>query len=983
MMIVQVDKMSAPSKERAQQLLDKVLDLENRRRRSAQARVPSDPNAWQQMRENYEAIILEDHAFSEQHNIEFALWQLHYRRIEELRAHLNTALSSGSNQPQGAKGPPRPDRLTKIRLQFKTFLSEASGFYHDLIVKIKAKYGLPLGYFSENSETQNMMEKDGNRSFEVKKGLISCHRCLIYLGDLGRYKGLYGDSDSKGHEFTAASSYYFQAASLLPSSGNPHHQLAILASYSGDELVAVYRYFRSLAVDSPFLTARENLVVAFEKNRNAYSQLPGEATGVKESRTKSTAKTRGKGEAKNVSRDIHTEPVNEGGSIVQDKHKEFYIRFIRLNGILFTRTSMEIFPEVLALVSSGLSKLLSGPEEELTFGADAAESGLIIVRIVSILIFTVHNVNRESEGTYADILQRKALLKNAYTAVFKLMSHIFERCAELKGPSSSFLLPGMLIFTEWLACSPDVSAGSAADEGEAVVRSGFWSTFVAFLNKLLSEGTVSLGYDEDETCFNNMTSYEEGNTENRLALWEDFELRGFVPLVPAQTFLDFSRKHTFASDGKKERIVRSERILAAGKVLASVVKVDKKGICFDPRGSKFVIGSVPPVLSDTIGINMVLETQVADEPTFRVVQSSQQVLEEEDDDDDEVIVFKPIVSEKHPDVLGSNWATYEGLKPIQNTSAMDVTYSNPMDVTFSNPTNVIFNNNATSGILNDGPQTAFGSRPLPVSVSNALPQYFQPVQPHVSRWPTEEALSDSFQGLRFTDNGHGVISEVVQGSNPMTARQTLDVPTSGMQYSYTKPQEIYSAATLDVISASGAVSNTNSARMSALPVVARRAPVSRPSRHIGPPPGFNRAPGKQVNETGFDTPSETPIADDYSWLDGYHVPPWNKGSVIQSSTGYPAHLNPHAVTNSNGVTGTVNFPFHLKQVPAVPPQSEMEKGYAMRFDSLKLQHEQHMLQQQQLQQQQQQQQVMNGNPHMNPLPEQYHGQSGRTGRYYV
>lgn len=269
-----------------------VLDLENRRRRSAQARVPSDPNAWQQMRENYEAIILEDHAFSEQHNIEFALWQLHYRRIEELRAHLNTALSSGSNQPQGAKGPPRPDRLTKIRLQFKTFLSEASGFYHDLIVKIRAKYGLPLGYFSENSETQNMMEKDGNRSFEVKKGLISCHRCLIYLGDLGRYKGLYGDSDSKGHEFTAASSYYFQAASLLPSSGNPHHQvvyyvffclikyvfllafqvtdlkyfqLAILASYSGDELVAVYRYFRSLAVDSPFLTARENLVVAFEK----------------------------------------------------------------------------------------------------------------------------------------------------------------------------------------------------------------------------------------------------------------------------------------------------------------------------------------------------------------------------------------------------------------------------------------------------------------------------------------------------------------------------------------------------------------------------------------------------------------------------------------------------------------------------------------------------------------------------------------------
>ena len=42
-------------------------------------------------------------------------------------------------------------------------------------------------------------------------------------------------------------------------------QLAILATYSGDEFVAVYRYFRSLAVDSPFSTARDNLIVAFEK----------------------------------------------------------------------------------------------------------------------------------------------------------------------------------------------------------------------------------------------------------------------------------------------------------------------------------------------------------------------------------------------------------------------------------------------------------------------------------------------------------------------------------------------------------------------------------------------------------------------------------------------------------------------------------------------------------------------------------------------
>jgi hypothetical protein len=42
-------------------------------------------------------------------------------------------------------------------------------------------------------------------------------------------------------------------------------QLAILASYSGNEVEAVYRYFRSLAADTPFSTARDNLIILFEK----------------------------------------------------------------------------------------------------------------------------------------------------------------------------------------------------------------------------------------------------------------------------------------------------------------------------------------------------------------------------------------------------------------------------------------------------------------------------------------------------------------------------------------------------------------------------------------------------------------------------------------------------------------------------------------------------------------------------------------------
>jgi protein SMG7 len=187
------------------------------------------------MRENYEAIILEDHAFSEQHEIEYALWQLHYRRIEEFRTHCKAALASnGSVTSQNGTMIARPERITKIRSQFKTFLSEATGFYHDLMLKIRAKCGLPLVSFSDNSESQNIMCGEGNKATMMRKGLISCHRCLIYLGDLSRYKGLYGEGDSKISDFSAASSYYKQASSLWPSSGNPHHQVYFFNSLLPD-----------------------------------------------------------------------------------------------------------------------------------------------------------------------------------------------------------------------------------------------------------------------------------------------------------------------------------------------------------------------------------------------------------------------------------------------------------------------------------------------------------------------------------------------------------------------------------------------------------------------------------------------------------------------------------------------------------------------------------------------------------------------------
>ncbi|XVF69492.1 hypothetical protein PTKIN_Ptkin11bG0086600 [Pterospermum kingtungense] len=830
------------------------------------------------------------------------------------------------------------------------------------------------------------MDKDGKKSADIKKGLVSCHRCLIYLGDLARYKGLYGDGDSKSREYAAASSYYLQAASIWPLSGNPHHQLAILASYSGDELVAVYRYFRSLAVDNPFSTARDNLIVAFEKNRHNYSQLLADVKtpSVKGPAVRLSGKSRGKMEAKLTSKDVNMEfsPAKEKVSGVHDTFKSFCIRFVRLNGILFTRTSLETFADVLTLVSHDFCELLScGPEEELNFGTDAAENALLLVRLVSILIFAVYNLKRESEGqTYAEIVQRAALLQNAFTAVFDLMGHVVERCSQLEDVSLSYTLPSILVFVEWLACCPDVAAaGRDVDEKQSITRSRFWKHCISFLNKILLIRLMCIDDDEDEACFFNMSRYEEGETENRHALWEDFELRGFLPLVPAHSILNFSRKHSFASDGVKEKKARVKRIFAAGKALTSVIRVDQKTVCFDSKAKKFLVG-IEPSEDVTFSSSTLLATNGVGHETpskktinignVRPIPKPRMVGEE--DDDDEVIVFQPTVSEKRTEVIASNWPPSETMNLDQSSSSGDLKFYGS---TMSAPVDSLCQYN-----------TFDASTPLPVSAGSIVPQHLQPVQMHASRWSVAEAtsLANSLKGLTMLENGHLTICEMQDNvglphpdAPSVALQQPLSAGPGGMYYNPTQVPEIVMPSSIDAIVTSGVTGDALAAKTTSTSQVGmRKNPVSRPVRHLGPPPGFSPVPPKSSSESVSASDLRNPLMDDYSWLDGYQLTSSMKGSALDGSINYASHAHlQYANNSSNGSSGMVSFPFPGKQVPTVQVQKEKQRGWQdyNNHEHHKIQHEQKL----------QQQLLMNGNHQFTSLPEQYQGQSVWTGRYFV
>jgi protein SMG7 len=466
-----------------------------------------------------------------------------------------------------------------------------------------------------------------------------------------------------------------------------------------------------------------------------------------------------------------------------------------------------------------------------------------------------------------------------------------------------------------------------------------------------------------------MSRYEEGETENRLALPEDFELRGFVPLLPAQTILDFSRKHSFGNDGDKESNARVKRILAAGKALANVVRVDQKVIYFDSKVKKFTIGVepqtsddfvLPTSYADMVNAEDLLQEKPADKSLVEVVQSNQDQYME-GDEDDEVIVFKPVVSETRADVVVSSWAPHEGLEPALKAFEGDIK----------------FHANSTSNPLNN-----LNHQTLPLSVSGMMPQNLQPVQ--TSRWIEEEiSLGNHFKGLSLCENGHAMkpsLQEAVGISShvalPIPIQQSVAADTNGVFYDLPKPSESAIPSKVDAIASPAVITDHLSGMTaSALQASLRKSPVSRPARHLGPPPGFSPFPSKQGSEYSVsDSISGNPIMDDYGWLDGYHLDSSTNGLGTNGPLAY-SQSNSHQVSN-NGFSGTVNFPFPGKQFPSVPLQVEKQNGWHeyQTYEHLKSHSNQQL---------QPQQQLTNGNQQFSPLHEQFQGQSIWTGRYFV
>lgn len=180
---------------------------------------------YRKVRSGYEIKILSDLMLSELQDVEYSLWKLHYKHIDEFRKLIK---KSSGNVESKISGTPQNhvvhrDNDSHLKL-FKIFLTEAIEFYQTLIVKIRKNFGVPVeALFYKKGWNYASVETD-----VMQKCQYLCHRCLVCMGDLSRYKQQCENPDIQHHNWSVAATHYLEATRIWPDSGNPQNQVMIV-----------------------------------------------------------------------------------------------------------------------------------------------------------------------------------------------------------------------------------------------------------------------------------------------------------------------------------------------------------------------------------------------------------------------------------------------------------------------------------------------------------------------------------------------------------------------------------------------------------------------------------------------------------------------------------------------------------------------------------------------------------------------------------
>lgn len=495
----------------------------------------------------YENLILVDNEDANFQEIEYSLWKLHYKHIHEFRLRIRQSSSRKSHVEQ-----------------YKSFLKEATKFYQNLISRMRNFYGVGEAPLSDRK----------GDPLKLNKCRYSCHRFLVCIGDLARYRELCEDIDARKRDWSVAAKYYFKAAATWPDSGNPQNQLAVLAKYIGDDFLALYHCIRSLAVKEPFPDARNNLILLLEENRSSHLE--------------------------SLSRETHFKFLNPSGRSsppkvqandhISSTKSAFWPLFVRMISLFFIESSSEEFAYTFASTMRELELLFESNDAKLsTFlesyqYMDSARTGPYrSLQLISILIFVVDSLTTSFDHKNSKEitkLNQPNLVKSALSATFIILGRLIERSLKGNLVKSNPLLPSVLVFVEWFVGMLEIIQKYIFHEEVSVSVSYFLETFVEFLNKF--ETRDNLEHQKD------------------IAIWEDHELRGFAPLASLHKTLNFRTCEESMGEYSCGNVRVCRIFNAAMKIIVKNPNCLKKWIFYDTESEKFFTAELQKTVSEPI-----------------------------------------------------------------------------------------------------------------------------------------------------------------------------------------------------------------------------------------------------------------------------------------------------------------------------------------------------------------------------------------------
>ncbi|PRP89300.1 hypothetical protein PROFUN_02174 [Planoprotostelium fungivorum] len=439
----------------------------------------------------YKQIIITDLDFAMEKDIEVGLWRTaFYQVIEEYRRRIRKLTQPRTSELNG--------QLAKYCERFNSFIDQSVSFYHELMNELQQKHNLIL-----DGTVDYRANGSNNKSY------ISCHRCLVFLGDLHRYKRDLIDLPQQ-QEWTLAATFYQRALYLIPDFGNPHNQLAVLATHAEENFAAIYQYFRSITILNPFPTAKDNLHLLFEMNKTREEQ------------------------AKNL----------------ESLDRHMLCKFTYLHGILYEKTGFERFSSLCGETSQLLSQWCTSTLSVVTSSnqMDVNPFAECTLRMVAINISSTHNVLQASGNSYSEMSQKSAQLTYSllvslltFERLMSFISSLFDRIVD--GRTSSQILAGITVFMDYLVTKPELTRHVASQRDTPSEHRDIVQHTLRMTNSAKIHAKSPVHFEE-------------------ISLKEEVELRGFLPLEKYRNliFRDFSARSLSAEEEQSHTLKRLDKI---------------------------------------------------------------------------------------------------------------------------------------------------------------------------------------------------------------------------------------------------------------------------------------------------------------------------------------------------------------------------------------------------------------------------------------